>query len=87
MAVEDPDGGLLLPRMSGDADIITETAEQVLWVPETALHYQGEEVFVERLHPDAEGGSERVAVELGIIEGNRVQLVEGPRAGDIVILR
>lgn len=74
----------LLPRMAADADIVTETAANVLWVPETALHYEGDEIYLELVAPDAE---ERLVVKLGIIEGDRVELVSGASEGDLVRLR
>ncbi len=92
VAVTDPEAGRLMPRMSADADIVTEIASDVLWVPETALHYDGEGVYVERLDGEAEGAegeveTTRIDVELGIVEDDRVQLVEGLSEGARVRLR
>jgi HlyD family secretion protein len=87
VSIVDSKGDRLLPRMSGDADIVTETAEQVLFVPETALHYEGDQVFLERLAGGTDKGAERLSVELGIVEGDRVQLVSGASEGDVVRLR
>jgi len=83
--VSDPDVGLLRPRMSGDADIVAEVVADALVVPETALLYEGDGIFVERPGPD--GKAARVPVQLGIIDGARVQITQGLTAGDEVRLK
>ena len=85
--VLDANASKLLPRMSADADIVTETAEDVLWVPETALHYEGNEIYLELATASSGESGERLIVELGIIEADRVQLVSGASEGDLVRLR
>jgi HlyD family secretion protein len=83
--VTDPGVGALRPRMSGDADIVTEVVEGALLVPETALHYRGDEVFVRS--PNGEGPALERPVRIGIVDGQRVQVLEGLAAGDPVILQ
>lgn len=88
--VLESDAGKLLPRMSADADIVTETAVDTLFVPETALHYDGEEIYLMRAsevgsEPEAPG--ERLNVKLGIVDGDKVQLLDGAVEGDHVRLR
>ena len=85
--VDDVDARGLLPRMSADADIVTEIATDVLWVPETALHYEGDEIYLNRAPTEAENPGGRLSVKLGIVEGNRVQLLSGAAEGDLVLLR
>jgi HlyD family secretion protein len=75
----------LRPRMSGDADIVTEVVDGALLVPETALRYRGDQVFVES--PDGEAGTQERPVRIGIVDGNRVQVLEGLAAGDRVVLQ
>jgi HlyD family secretion protein len=84
VAVTDPGAGLLRPRMSGDAEIVAETVEGALVVPETALRYRGADIYVEV--SDGEGVAERV-VKTGIIDGARVQVLDGLAAGDVVRLQ
>ena len=84
VAVTDPEAKLLRPRMSGDAEIIAETIEGALVVPETALRYRGKEIYVER--PNGESVEERV-VKTGVIDGARVQILEGLKAGEEVRLQ
>jgi HlyD family secretion protein len=83
IAVTDEDAQLLRPRMSGDADIVTEVVEDALVVPETALRYRGDEIQV-----DVAGGevAEARRVRLGIVEGSRVQILSGLEAGEQVTL-
>jgi len=71
--------------MSGDAEIITEVVEQALVVPETALHYRGDQVYVES-PGDAEIPN-RHDISIGIVDGAKVQVLEGIEAGEQVILQ
>jgi HlyD family secretion protein len=85
--VTDPDAHRLRPRMSGDADIVTEVVSDAIVVPETALHYRGDEVFVQSPgDADGDGGGER-PVRVGIVDGKRVQILEGLAEGDAVVLQ
>ena len=85
VAVIDPDAALLRPRMSGDAEIVTEVVEDALLVPESALRYRGEQVYVEARN-GAAGFAPR-DVRIGIVDGSRVQVAEGLAEGDEVTLR
>jgi multidrug efflux pump subunit AcrA (membrane-fusion protein) len=71
--------------MSGDAEIITEVVEQALVVPETALHYRGDQVYLE-LPGEAETPSQR-DITIGIVDGAKVEVLEGIEAGERVILQ
>lgn len=81
--IVDPDSARLLPRMSGDADIVTETVEDALVIPETALHYRGEDLYVEIDGPEPE---ER-RIEIGIVDGSRVEVLSGLAEGEAVRLK
>jgi RND family efflux transporter MFP subunit len=83
--VVDADAQSLLPRMSGDAEIVTEVIEDALVVPETALRYRGEQTYVEARNGD--GGYAPVDVRVGIVDGSRVQVAEGLAEGDEVAIR
>jgi len=83
--VTDPAANQLRPRMSGDAEIVTEVVEDALLLPETALRYRGEQVYVERV--DGAGVFEPRDVRIGIVDGNRVQVAEGLAEGDEVTVR
>jgi HlyD family secretion protein len=83
--VTDPDASLLRPRMSGDADIVTEVIEDALIVPETALRYRGAETYVQLAN--GAGEPTEAVVEIGIVDGSRVQLLGGVEPGQQVILQ
>jgi len=83
--VTDPEAQRLRPRMSGDAEIITEVIDDALFVPETALRYRGEQVYVDAR--DGEAGFAPRDVSIGIIDGNRAQVADGLAEGDEVALR
>jgi HlyD family secretion protein len=80
--VTDPDASLLRPRMSGDGEIVTEVVEDAIVIPETALRYRGDEVYVERRNGDGRG--EDTIVRVGIVDGNKVQILSGLEPGDTV---
>lgn len=86
IAVTDPDAALLRPRMSGDADVVAEVVEDALVVPETALRYRGADVQVDVVTGDGAAPEPRT-VQVGIVEGARVQLISGVAAGDRVLLQ
>jgi HlyD family secretion protein len=87
IAVTDPDAALLRPRMSGDADVVAEVVEDALVVPETALRYRGAEVQVDVVPGEGGAAPEPRTVQIGIVEGARVQLISGVAAGDRVLLQ
>ena len=93
--ITDPEVDSLRPRMSGEAEIITEVVDSAVVVPELALRYEGDQTFVElatgagadSLAP--RGGSlppERRSVEIGIVDRDRVQILSGLAPGERVVL-
>jgi HlyD family secretion protein len=85
--VRDPDAHLLRPRMSADADIVTEVVDDALVVPETALVFEGGDVLVERVVHASRPKLERRKVQTGIVSGGRAQILAGLDAGDEVQVR
>jgi HlyD family secretion protein len=85
--VTDADAQKLKPRMSGDADIVVEVAENALFVPETALRYRGDRIYVEKLVSESAKRIEEADVEIGIVEGDRVQVLSGLAEDDEVRLK
>lgn len=83
--ITDPDAGLLRPRMSGDADIVAEVVPDAVVVPETALRYRGEQVYVEV--PDGSSPPADHDVTIGIVDGDRVQVLSGVEPGEQVVLQ
>ena len=84
--ITDPDAQRLRPRMSGDADIVTEVVEDAILVPETALRYAGERIFVDLAGANGREPEER-DVEIGIVDGSRVQVLRGLAEGELVRVR
>jgi len=84
--IVDPEAKRLRPRMSADADIVTEVVEDAVVVPETALRYRGAEVQVDVWVWDGAGAEPRT-VRLGIVDGARVQVLAGVEPGEAVLLQ
>lgn len=87
IAVDDAEAELLRPRMSGDAEIVAAVVDDALVIPETALRYEGDETFVERVTSHDPPRTEHVRVDVGIVEDDRVQVNSGLEAGQEVLLR
>ncbi len=85
--ITDPESARLRPRMSGDAEIVTEVVEDAIVIPETALRYRGETIYVDRVVRESEARIEARAVRIGIVDGTRVQILEGLEPGDEVVTR
>jgi HlyD family secretion protein len=85
--VTDPEAQKLRPRMSGDADIVVEVAENALFMPETALRYRGEQIYVEKVLRESAATIEPMDVQIGIVQDDRVQVLAGLAEGDEVRLK
>ena len=85
--VTDPDAQKLRPRMSGDADVVVEVAENALYVPESALRYRGEQIYVEKVMRESAARVEPTDVAIGIVHDERVQVISGLAEGDEVRLK
>jgi HlyD family secretion protein len=85
--ITDPDAQLLRPRMSGDAEIVTEVVEDAVVIPETALRYRGDAIYVDTVVQQSELRIESRDVRIGIIDGARVQVLEGLEPGEEVVIR
>jgi len=84
--IVDPQADKLRPRMSGDADIVTEVVEQAVIAPETSIIYDGDGIYVETVDEGDPPSVERKAIEIGIVDGDRVQVTRGVAAGEVVRL-
>lgn len=85
--VTDPKAELLRPRMSADADIVTEVIPDALRVPETALTYRTDGVFAHLHDGDGLRGQRERKVEIGIVDGSTVQILSGLEEGDEVVVQ
>ncbi len=84
--ITDGDAHLLRPRMSGDAEIVTEVVEDALVIPETALRYRGSQIYVDCVRRDSES-IEATDITIGIVDGSRVQVLSGLEQGEEVRLQ
>ncbi len=85
--VIDDDAQLLRPRMSGDADIVTEVVEEALVIPETALRYRSEQIYVETVERESRPPIAARDIEIGIVDGTKVQVLSGLEPGEEVRLQ
>jgi multidrug efflux pump subunit AcrA (membrane-fusion protein) len=78
----DTNGYTLEPNARGKLSIIIERRENTLWLPPEAVRKFGERDFV----VVRDGAMEkRVTVALGIRSTDRVEILTGLRAGDVVV--
>jgi HlyD family secretion protein len=77
----------LRARLSADADIVADVHEKALVLPETALIYDGDEVAVDVVSPEVEGGKQRRVVKVGVTQKDRVEILDGLQEGDAVELQ
>jgi HlyD family secretion protein len=87
VSVVDEGGARLRTRMSADADIVTEVVEDALIVPETALLYDGERIYVEKVTSSTERHVEEQTIRVGIVDKGLAQVLEGLSVGDEVRLK
>jgi len=85
--IVDDDAQLLKPRMSADADIVAEVVEDTLVVPETALRYRGDQIYVDTVVRSSSAVSEPKDIEVGIVDGSLVQVLSGLAEGEEVLLK
>ncbi|MEM7411457.1 MAG: efflux RND transporter periplasmic adaptor subunit [Myxococcota bacterium] len=86
--ITDADADLLKARMSADAEIVAESIDAAIVVPETALRYVGEDIYVEIVGDDASvNEDERRFVSVGVVDGDLVQIVDGLAIGERVSLQ
>jgi HlyD family secretion protein len=81
-------GGALKTNMTANAEVILEERKGVLTVPESAIVYDKQrQPSLEVPDPREKSGKRKVAVKLGISNGVKAELVEGPKEGDKVVLQ
>jgi multidrug efflux pump subunit AcrA (membrane-fusion protein) len=83
ITIKDPDPELMRPGMAAGVDIIVSSRENVLQVPEAAVIYREEGLFVWR-----EGfmGKKMVPVTIGARSGDMVEVLAGLKENDQVII-
>jgi HlyD family secretion protein len=77
----------LKANMTANAEIILEELPASLLLPEAAIVYDAQRrAFVDRVDPAERTGRRRVPVKVGVGNGTRIQVLEGLKEGDKVVL-
>jgi HlyD family secretion protein len=81
-------GGELKAEMTANAEIILEEHKNVLQIPEGAIIYdKDKQASVEVPDPRAKDGKRKIAVNIGISNGAKTELLSGLKEGDQVVLQ
>ena len=73
--------------MTANAEIILEEFADSLLVPEAAITYDAKRnAFVDVLDPAQRNGRRHIAVKVGVGNGTRIQVTNGLKAGDKLVL-
>ncbi len=73
--------------MSADVQLVLDSREDVLTLPEGAIIYEGDSTFVETVDAGADGGKTRVPVEVGLSDGIKTEILDGIDEGTEVVLQ
>ena len=86
VSIDNP-GKALKANMTANAEIVLEEHENALLIPEAAVTYDAQkQAFVEVLTAGAKNGRRKTPVKVGVGNGTRIQILEGLKQGDKVIL-
>ena len=81
-------GGELKAAMTANAEIILEEHKSVLMIPENAVIYdKDKKASVEIPSPNDKDGKKKLAVNLGISNGAKAEVLGGLKEGDQVVLQ
>jgi len=81
-------GGELKAEMTANAEIILEEHKSVLQIPEGAILYdKDKKASVEIPDPSAKEGKKKLAVNIGISNGAKTELLSGLKENDQVVLQ
>jgi len=86
VSIDNP-GRELKANMTANAEIVLDEHPDALSVPEAAVSYDPQKhASVDLVAPGAKNGRRKVPVTLGISNGTKVEIVDGLKAGDRIIL-
>ncbi len=81
-------GGELKAAMTANAEIILDEHKNVLQIPEGAIIYdKDKKAYVEIPNPSAKDGKKKIAVNIGISNGAKTEVLGGLKEGDKVVLQ
>jgi HlyD family secretion protein len=86
VSIDNP-GKELKANMTANAEIVLEEHENSLIVPEAAIYYDAQKnPSIDVADPTAKTGRRRTPIKLGVGNGTKVQVVDGLKDGDKIIL-
>ena len=86
VSIDNP-GKELKANMTANAEIVLEEHADALIIPEAAVTYDAKKsAFVEILAPGTKTGRRKISVKLGVGNGTKIQILEGLKQGDKVVL-
>jgi HlyD family secretion protein len=86
VSIDNP-GQELKANMTANAEIVLEEHPDALIIPEAAVTYDAQKhAFVEVVAPGTKNGRKKVAVKLGVGNGTKIQILDGLKQGDKIIL-
>ncbi len=87
VSIQNP-GGELKAEMTANAEIILDEHKNVLQIPEGAILYdKDKKASVEIPDPKGKDGKDKVAVNIGISNGAKTEVLSGLKEGDQVVLQ
>ena len=87
VSINNPEG-VLKAMMTANAEIILEEHKNVLQIPEGAILYdKDKKASVEIPNPKGKDGKDKVAVNIGISNGAKTEVLSGLKEGDQVVLQ
>ncbi|HKN69555.1 MAG TPA: efflux RND transporter periplasmic adaptor subunit [Terriglobales bacterium] len=87
VSINNPEG-VLKAMMTANAEIILEEHKNVLQIPEGSILYDKDKnASVEVPDPKAKEGKKKIAVNIGISNGAKTELLKGLKEGDQVVLQ
>jgi HlyD family secretion protein len=86
VSIDNP-GKELKANMTANAEIVLEEHPDSLIVPEAAITYDAQKnAFVDVLAPGSKTGRQKTQVKVGVGNGTKIQILEGLKQGDKVVL-
>jgi HlyD family secretion protein len=86
VSIDNP-GQELKANMTANAEIILEEHPDAVIVPEAAVTYDAHKnAYVDVFAPDTKTGRRKVAVKVGIGNGTKMEVLEGLKPGDKIVL-
>jgi len=86
VSIDNP-GRELKANMTANAEIVLEELANSIIIPEAAVTYDSQKrAFVDLAAPGTKTGRSKTAVKLGVGNGTKIQILEGLKPGDRVVL-